>query len=81
MNISALNPVTLSGVETRSAVDVSVPFNPNLDAEVAEAVTEYLDANPASLEPLLVQHLADETPHAVYDDLPSFTLIFENGLA
>ena len=25
-------------------------------------------------------HILDPTPHPVYDDLPSFTLLFENGL-
>lgn len=34
-----------------------------------EDLTEELDA-----------HINDATPHPAYDDLPSFTLIFENGL-
>jgi hypothetical protein len=25
-------------------------------------------------------HVASQTPHAVYDDLPSLNLLFENGL-
>lgn len=29
---------------------------------------------------LLVEHLSDTTPHPAYDDLPSLTLLFENGL-
>jgi hypothetical protein len=28
----------------------------------------------------LVGHTADATPHSAYDDLPSLTLLFENGL-
>lgn len=28
----------------------------------------------------LAEHLSDPTPHAAYDDLPSMTLIFENGI-
>ena len=48
---------------------------------IAEAVEDYFDANPPTGgEPLLVAHLADETPHPVYDDIPSLTLLFENGL-
>jgi hypothetical protein len=29
---------------------------------------------------LLATHIADETPHPAYDDLPSLKLLFENGL-
>lgn len=25
-------------------------------------------------------HIADQTPHPVYDDIPSLNLLFENGL-
>jgi hypothetical protein len=28
----------------------------------------------------LATHIADETPHPAYDDLPSLRLLFENGL-
>lgn len=28
----------------------------------------------------LQQHVTDPTPHPAYDDLPSLTLLFENGL-
>lgn len=28
----------------------------------------------------LATHLIDPTPHPAYDDLPSLTLLFENGL-
>lgn len=28
----------------------------------------------------LAVHVADETPHPAYDDLPSLRLLFENGL-
>lgn len=28
----------------------------------------------------VVAHIADTTPHPAYDDTPSLTLIFENGL-
>lgn len=29
---------------------------------------------------LMALHLIDPTPHSAYDDLPSMTLLFENGL-
>lgn len=29
---------------------------------------------------LVTVHIADTTPHPAYDDLPSLTLLFENGL-
>mgnify|MGYP001074090410 CR=1 FL=1 len=32
------------------------------------------------VEGLIDVHVNDATPHPAYDDLPSFTLIFENGL-
>lgn len=28
----------------------------------------------------IAAHIADETPHPTYDDSPSITLLFENGL-
>lgn len=52
--------------------------------EIGEAVEEYLEANPGSgEEPLLVAHLADPTPHPVYDDLPDgiFVASLQNGMA
>lgn len=52
--------------------------------EIGEAVEDYLEANPGSgEEPLLVAHLADPTPHPVYDDLPAgvFVTSLLNGMA
>lgn len=52
--------------------------------EIGDAVEEYLEANPGSgEEPLLVAHLADPTPHPVYDDLPDgiFVASLQNGMA
>jgi len=48
--------------------------------QIAVAVEVYFQAHPADGVALLA-HIADETPHPAYDDLPSFTLLFENGLA
>lgn len=28
----------------------------------------------------IADHVADSTPHPAYDDIPSMTLVFENGL-
>lgn len=53
-------------------------------AEIGEAVEKYLEENPGSgEEPLLIAHLADTTPHPVYDDLPDgiFVAYFQNGMA
>lgn len=53
-------------------------------AEIGEAVDEYLEANPGTgEEPLLLAHLADTTPHPVYDDLPAgvFVASLQNGMA
>lgn len=37
------------------------------------------DSGESSAE-LMSLHILDPTPHPTYDDLPSFTLIYENGL-
>lgn len=37
-------------------------------------------ANTEYVDDLMTTHLMDPTPHQVYDDAPSFTLLFENGL-
>lgn len=34
---------------------------------------------PSNIE-VINAHIADETPHAAYDDIPSLTLLFENGI-
>lgn len=49
--------------------------------EIQAAVEEYLTANPpAAGEPLLAAHVADPEPHPAYDDTPSLSTLFENGL-
>lgn len=35
---------------------------------------------PGDATTAVAEHLADLTPHPVYDDLPSLVLLFENGL-
>lgn len=52
--------------------------------DVSEAVEEYLEEHPVVAdEPLLEEHLADTTPHPVYDDLVDGTFVgnLENGMA
>lgn len=44
------------------------------------APSETLEADVEALSDSLELHLVDPTPHAVYDDAHSFTLIFENHL-
>lgn len=55
--------------------------------EIATAVTEYFEQNPVVgattqyVEEAIASHENDATPHKAYDtDIPSLTLIFENGL-
>lgn len=47
--------------------------------EVIEVVVGVLDSETIS-EARLLAHKQEETPHSVYDDIPSLELIFENGL-
>lgn len=52
--------------------------------EIGKAVEQYLEENPGTgEEPLLLAHLADPTPHPVYDDLPDgiFVASLQNGMA
>jgi len=69
--------VTPSLIET---IDQRVQDNigPALDEYMAEhplegATTEYVDDT-------VTAHAESATPHPVYDDMPSLTLIFDNGL-
>lgn len=52
---------------TQDIADLSVPGGD------LEAVQELIDESVGA-------HVNDATPHPAYDDLPSLTLIFENGL-
>lgn len=56
-------------------VQVVGPTDEQLDAVVGA----YLTAHPPGEEALGV-HIADATPHPAYDDLPSLSVLFENGL-
>lgn len=56
--------------------------------EIQEAVEAYLEANPATgdflteddLAAALAAHRDSLSPHGAYDDMPSLTLLFQNGL-
>ena len=51
---------------------------------VEEALDEYFEGLGGSLgDPLLEAHIADQTPHPVYDDLASgrFVAQLQNGMA
>lgn len=60
-------------------------LKPSIDVEdVQEIVEDYLEENPpANGEELLAEHLADPTPHPVYDDVPAgkFITYLQNGMA
>jgi hypothetical protein len=51
---------------------------------VVEVATIFTGANggvtDADLAAAITDHVNDTSPHPVYDDMPSTTLIFENGL-
>lgn len=60
----------------------------DLDEFVGEAVEDWFAANPegvvspATLEAAMQAHKDEPTPHKAYDlDIPSLTVLFENGLA
>ena len=49
--------------------------------QVEMAVTDYLLQNPPQVDgSLLEAHITSLTPHPAYDEIPSLTLLFENGL-
>ena len=52
--------------------------------EIEEGVKQYFEEHGGSVdEPLLALHLADPTPHPVYDDLAAgrFVAMLQNGMA
>lgn len=60
--------------------------NPADPEAIADAVSDYLTENPVDgvteevLEATIASHAESETPHPVYDDMPSLTIIFDNAL-
>lgn len=52
--------------------------------EIEAGVEKYFEDNPGTgEEPLLLEHIADPTPHPVYDNLAAgrFVTYLENGMA
>lgn len=68
--VPAPTPVVVSPVTT------NVTFTPSGGPGPVGPAGPVDEETQAALE----DHIAAEEPHPAYDDLPSFTLIFENGL-
>lgn len=52
--------------------------------QIAEGVEQYFEDNPGTgEEPLLLEHLQDQTPHPPYDNLAAgrFVTQLQNGMA
>lgn len=52
--------------------------------EIKAGIEQYFEENGGSAdEPLLAAHIADPTPHPVYDDQPAgrFITMLQNGMA
>jgi len=60
-------------------IDLPVHGELNWSPKLLSAITEVNEAVDA-LPDALAAHVASPTPHPEYDDLPSFELLFENGL-
>jgi hypothetical protein len=59
--------------------------NPADPEAIADAVSDYLTENPVEgvteeVLTAIAAHADSETPHPVYDDMPSLTIIFDNAL-
>lgn len=89
MSLVVQPPVTVGGITSAQPVEPpSVPlprtvlggFSTISQEQIVDAVDQYFLENPTAGEPALEAHLIDPTPHPVYDEMPSLTLIFENGL-
>lgn len=85
-SVSVTNP-TSSGSASAS-IDSTVPGGAGpagrsaYDLAVSEgfdgSLSEWLES--LKVSPPLDEHIASPTPHPAYDDMPSLSLIFENGL-
>ncbi len=65
-------------VETGAPVVVAYAGRPALEGIEIISLDDPIPDNGSSGD--LAAHVADTTPHPVYDDMPSMTLIFQNGL-
>lgn len=89
--VSAAPPVLpvlqadLPGQAPVSATVVPVPGPQGSAADLTEAdlervIAEATEVTAEVLAGALVDHINSPAPHQAYDDLPSLTLIFENGI-
>lgn len=59
----------------------------SVGGDIGQAVADYLTEHPLEgattqyVDGAVADHVESETPHPVYDNIPSLTLLFENGLA
>jgi hypothetical protein len=68
-------------------IEIIAPENPTLQVATPLISTTQLtiargERGPAGIDgnQAVLDHIADPEPHPSYDDLPSLTLLFENGL-
>ena len=91
VEITEVTPVTVvvPTVTQPSVVEVNVARHGLSAYELAVlngfvgTESEWLDSLHADTEgsPALVAHINSDTPHPVYDDMPSFVAYLENGMA
>ena len=70
MSIETKAPVDLQRIVTLPPVMVVRSLFEEQDAEKVAAI----------VEPIMTAHINAPEPHPAYDDMPSLTLLFENGL-
>lgn len=54
---------------------------PSGNTPLTDIALDRIENGIADAHALISQHVADNTPHPVYDDMQDLTIIFENGLA
>lgn len=69
--------LTETGTMTDSG-DFIVNYESDLALLVQKVVDEYLSLSP-SVQEVVDEHVNSETPHPVYDDGPSFELLYQNA--
>jgi hypothetical protein len=68
-------------VENDTPVVVAYAGRPPIQGAEVVSLSDDLPPEGGSGEPGdLAAHVADTTPHPVYDDMPSLSLLFQNGL-
>lgn len=54
---------------------------PEGQTPVTDIALDRIEYGIAEAHQMIEQHIADDTPHSVYDDMQDLTILFENGLA